>query len=127
GNPVRSQVVEGADAYRAHGADSIVGVGGGAALEGAKASAPMTGHPGDILEYAWDHPDVRPITSPLPYFAAVPTTAGTGSEVGGASVICDDVTHVKKVVFSPALLAKAVFADPEMTVDMPASITAATG
>ncbi|HSC99777.1 MAG TPA: iron-containing alcohol dehydrogenase [Casimicrobiaceae bacterium] len=127
GNPVRSQVVEGANAYRAHRADSIVGVGGGAALDVAKAIALMAEHPGDILEYAWDHPEVRPITAPLPYFVAVPTTAGTGSEVGRSSVISDDVTHVKKIVFSPALLAKAVFADPEMTLDMPPSITAATG
>jgi alcohol dehydrogenase class IV len=127
GNPVRSQVAEGVSAYRAHRADSIVGVGGGAALDVAKAIALMAEHPGDILEYAWDHPQVRPITAPLPYFVAVPTTAGTGSEVGRSSVISDDVTHVKKVIFSPALLAKAVFADPEMTVDMPASITAATG
>ena len=127
GNPVRSQVKAGADAYGAHGADSIIGVGGGAALDVAKAVAVMAEHPGDILEYAWDHPHVRPITADLPYFVAVPTTAGTGSEVGRSSVISDDVTHVKKIVFSPALLAKAVFADPELTVDMPASITAATG
>ena len=67
------------------------------------------------------------ITEPLPHFVAVPTTAGTGSEVGRSSVISDDVTHVKKIVFSPALLAKAVFADPELTVDLPPAITAATG
>ena len=127
GNPVRSHVAAGADAYRAHRADSIVGVGGGAALDVAKAIAVMAGHPGDILEYAWDHPRVRAIDAPLPYFVAVPTTAGTGSEVGRSSVISDDVTHVKKIVFSPALLAKAVFADPELTLDLPPSITAATG
>jgi len=127
GNPVRGQVAAGADAYRAHRADSIVGVGGGAALDVAKAIAVMAEHPGDILEYAWDHPRVRPINAPLPYFVAVPTTAGTGSEVGRSSVISDDVTHVKKIVFSPALLARAVFADPELTLDLPASITAATG
>jgi len=127
GNPVRSQVVEGAKAYHAHQADSIVGIGGGAALDVAKAIAVMATHPGDILEYAWDHPQVRPIEHTLPYFVAVPTTAGTGSEVGRSSVIGDDATHVKKIVFSPALLAKAVFADPELTLDLPASITAATG
>ena len=127
GNPVRSQVVDGANAYRAHGADSIIGIGGGAALDVAKAIAVMATHEGDILEYAWDHPQVRPIDRALPYFVAVPTTAGTGSEVGRSSVIGDDVTHVKKIVFSPALLAKAVFADPELTLDLPAPITAATG
>ncbi|HKP65382.1 MAG TPA: iron-containing alcohol dehydrogenase [Casimicrobiaceae bacterium] len=127
GNPVRSQVMDGAVAFRAHEADSVIGIGGGAALDVAKAIALMADHPGDILEYAWDHPDVKPITKLLPYFVAVPTTAGTGSEVGRSSVISDDVTHVKRIVFSPALLAKAVFADPELTVDLPPAITAATG
>ena len=127
GNPVRSQVVQGADAYRTHAADSIIGIGGGAALDVAKAIAVLATHEGDILEYAWDHPQARPIDKPLPYFVAVPTTAGTGSEVGRSSVIGDDVSHVKKMIFSPALLAKAVFADPELTFDLPAPITAATG
>ncbi len=127
GNPVRKQVMDGAAAYRAHRADAVVGLGGGAALDVAKAIALMAGHPGDILEYAWDHPQVRAITQPLPHFVALPTTAGTGSEVGRSSVISDDVTHVKKIVFSPLLLAKAVFADPELTVDLPPAVTAATG
>ena len=127
GNPVRSQVMAGAAAFRECGADSIIGIGGGAALDVAKAVALMSEHPGDILEYAWDHPQVRAIERPLPYCVAVPTTAGTGSEVGRSAVISDDVTHVKKIVFSPALLAKAVFADPELTLDLPPAITAATG
>ena len=127
GNPVRSQVMDGAAAFRAHNADSVIGIGGGAALDVAKAIALMADHPGDVLEYAWDHPAVRSITKPLPYFVAVPTTAGTGSEVGRSSVISDDVTHVKRIIFSPALLAKVVFADPELTLDLPPAITAATG
>ena len=127
GNPVRSQVAGGADAFKAHRADAVVGLGGGAALDVAKAIALMANHPGDILDYAWDHPQVRPIDQPLPYFIALPTTAGTGSEVGRSSVVGDDVTHVKKIIFSPQLLAKAVFADPELTLDLPAGITAATG
>ena len=61
GNPVRSQVREGVAAYKAHGADAVIGLGGGAALDVAKAIALMATHPGDILEYAWDHPQVRPI------------------------------------------------------------------
>ena len=127
GNPVRSQVMQGAAAYREHRADSIIGIGGGAALDVAKAVALMAGHPGDILEYAWDHPEARAITRPLPYFVAVPTTAGTGSEVGRSSVISDDATHVKKIIFAPELLARTVFADPELTLDLPPAITAATG
>ncbi len=127
GNPVRRQVMLGADAYRAHRADAVIGLGGGAALDVAKAVALMATHPGDILEYAWDHPQVRPMDQPLPWFVALPTTAGTGSEVGRSSVISDDVTHIKKIIFSPLLLARAVFADPELTLDLPTLITAATG
>src|SRR6266511_708546 len=127
GNPVKSQVDKGVAAYRAHRADAVIGLGGGAALDVAKAIALMAVHSGDVLEYAWDHPNVRPIERDLPYFVALPTTAGTGSEVGRSSVISDDVTHVKKIIFSPRLLAKAVFADPELTLDLPPHITAATG
>jgi alcohol dehydrogenase class IV len=127
GNPVKSQVAGGVAAFRKHRADSIIGLGGGAALDVAKAIALMAVHSGDVLEYAWDHPQVRPIEHALPYFVAVPTTAGTGSEVGRSSVISDDATHVKKIIFSPRLLARAVFADPELTVDLPPAITAATG
>ena len=127
GNPVKKQVVHGVAAFRKHRADSIIGIGGGAALDVAKAIGLMAVHEGDVLEYAWDHPQVRPIEHELPYFVALPTTAGTGSEVGRSSVISDDRTHVKKIIFSPRLLAKAVFADPELTLDLPPAITAATG
>ena len=91
----------GAAAYKAHRADAVIGVGGGAALDVAKAIALMAHHDGDILEYAWDHPQVRAITQPIPWFVALPTTAGTGSEVGRSSVVSDDDTHVKKIIFSP--------------------------
>ncbi|TMH02917.1 MAG: iron-containing alcohol dehydrogenase [Betaproteobacteria bacterium] len=127
GNPVKSQVDGGVAAYKAHRADAVIGLGGGAALDVAKAIALMATHAGDVLDYAWDHPRVRPIDRELPYFVALPTTAGTGSEVGRSSVISDDTTHIKKIIFSPRLLAKAVFADPELTLDLPAHITAATG
>jgi len=127
GNPVKSQVENCVAAFKSHGADAIVGLGGGAAVDVAKAIALMTNHPGNVLEYAWDHPRVRPIEHELPYLVALPTTAGTGSEVGRSSVISDDRTHIKKVIFSQALLAKAVFADPELTLDLPPHITAATG
>ena len=127
GNPVKSQVDNGVAAFREHRADSIIGLGGGAALDVAKAIALMATHRGDVLEYAWDHPHVRPIEHDLPHFIALPTTAGTGSEVGRSSVISDDKTHIKKIIFSPMLLAKAVFADPELTLDLPPHITAATG
>ena len=127
GNPVKKQVDDGVAAFKAHRADGVIGFGGGAALDVAKAVALMAVHEGDVLEYAWDHPKVRPITNALPYFIAVPTTSGTGSEVGRSSVISHDETHVKKIIFNPALLARAVFADPELTLDLPAAVTAATG
>jgi alcohol dehydrogenase class IV len=127
GNPVKSQVDDGVAAFNAHKADCVIGFGGGAALDVAKAIALMAVHEGSVMEYAWDHPQVRPIANPLPHFIALPTTSGTGSEVGRSSVISDDATHIKKIIFSPALLAKAVFADPELTLDLPPAITAATG
>jgi len=127
GNPLAQQVREGAAAYRAHGADAVVGFGGGAALDVAKTVALMASHPGDVSEYFWDHPHRRPIVRPLPVLVALPTTSGTGSEVGRSAVISDDVTRVKKIIFAPALLAVAVFADPELTLDLPAALTAATG
>ena len=127
GNPGASQVVAGVAAFKAHFADAVVGFGGGAALDVAKVVVLMTCHEGEVLEYAWDHPKVRSITQALPHFVALPTTSGTGSEVGRSAVISDEATHVKKIIFSPALLAKAVFADPELTLDLPAKITAATG
>ena len=127
GNPTCSQVMDGAAAYKAHGADCVIGFGGGAALDVAKIVGVAATHEGDILEYAWDHPQVRPITNPLPYFVALPTTSGTGSEVGRSSVVSENDTHLKRVVFSPKILAKTVFADPELTFGLPATVTAATG
>ncbi len=127
GNPTASQVMNGAAAYRAHGADCVVGIGGGAALDVAKIVGLLATHEGDVMEYVWDHPQVRPIGETLPYFVALPTTSGTGSEVGRSSVISEEDTHVKRVVFSPQILAKVVFADPELTVGLPPAVTAATG
>ena len=127
GNPTCSQVMDGAAAFKAHAADCVIGFGGGAALDVAKIVGVAATHDGNILEYAWDHPQVRAITHALPYFIALPTTSGTGSEVGRSSVVSEDDTHLKRVVFSAKILAQCVFADPELTVGLPASVTAATG
>jgi alcohol dehydrogenase class IV len=127
GNPTASQVMAGAAAYRAHRADCVIGFGGGAALDVAKVVGLAATHEGDIIEYVWDHPRVRPITNELPYFVALPTTAGTGSEVGRSSVVSEDATHLKRVVFSPKILARQVFADPDLTLALPPHVTAATG
>ena len=127
GNPTCSQVMDGAAAFKAHNADCVIGFGGGAALDVAKIVGVAATHDGDILEYAWDHPLTRAIVNALPYFIALPTTSGTGSEVGRSSVVSENDTHLKRVVFSPKILAKCVFADPELTVGLPSAITAATG
>jgi alcohol dehydrogenase class IV len=127
GNPTCSQVMDGAAAYKAHKADCVIGFGGGAALDVAKVVGIAATHEGDILEYVWDHPKVRPIVNELPYFVALPTTSGTGSEVGRSSVVSENDTHIKRVVFSSKILAKVVFADPELTLGLPPHVTAATG
>jgi alcohol dehydrogenase class IV len=127
GNPVKSQVTAGVEAFRAHGADAIVAIGGGAAIDVAKAIAVMIHHPGDLFDYEDDKPGARPIDKEIPTFMTVPTTAGTGSEVGRSTVISDDTTHVKKIIFSPRLLAVRVFVDPDLTLALPATVTAWTG
>ncbi|MGE4241601.1 iron-containing alcohol dehydrogenase [Ramlibacter sp.] len=127
GNPTASQVMQGAAMFKAHAADCVIGFGGGAALDVAKVVGLAATHEGDIIEYAWDHPKARAIEGDLPYFIALPTTAGTGSEVGRSSVISEDDTHLKRVIFSPKVLARIVFADPELTFALPPHVTAATG
>lgn len=126
GNPVVSQVTAGVAAYAAHNADGIVAVGGGAPMDVAKAIALMAHHPGHLFDYE-DGASTRPIDQPIPAIVAIPTTAGTGSEVGRSAVISDDETHAKKIVFDPQLLPKVVLADPELLLGLPAKITAATG
>jgi len=127
GNPSCAQVMAGSQAFKAHRADCVIGFGGGAALDVAKVVGVMATHDGDVLEYVWDHPHVRPIVNALPYMVALPTTSGTGSEVGRSSVVSENDSHQKRTVFSPKILARAVFADPELTLALPAPVTAATG
>lgn len=127
GNPVVSQVEAGLAAYREHNADGIVAVGGGAPMDVAKAIALMAYHPGHLFDYEDGRDDARPVDQPIPPIVAIPTTAGTGSEVGRSTVISDDATHAKKIMFDPQLLPKVVIADPELLVGLPAKITAATG
>ena len=127
GNPTATQAMAGAAAYRAHGSDTVVGIGGGAALDVAKIVGVIATKGGEALQYAYDHPHVRAIGADVPWFVALPTTSGTGSEVGRSAVISEDDTHVKRIVFSPNILAKAVFADPELTLGLPPAVTAATG
>lgn len=126
GNPVVSQVNAGVEAWKASGANGIVAVGGGAPMDVAKAIALMAHHPGHLFDYE-DGSSTRPIDHPIPPIIALPTTAGTGSEVGRSTVISDDDTHAKKIMFDPQLLPRVVLADPELLLGLPAKITAATG
>jgi alcohol dehydrogenase class IV len=127
GNPTARQVMDGADSFKAHQADCVIGFGGGAALDVAKVVGIPATLGGHIIEYAWDHPQAKAIDGELPYFVALPTTAGTGSEVGRSAVISEDDTHLKRIIFSPKVLARVVFADPELTLALPPHVTAATG
>ena len=127
GNPIVAQVEAGIQSWRDHAADGIVAIGGGAPVDVAKAIALMAHHPGHLFEYEDGKPDARPIDQPIPPIVALPTTAGTGSEVGRSAVISDNQTHEKKIVFDPKLLPCVVLADPELTIGLPPKITAATG
>lgn len=126
-NPVKSDVYKGTDVFDATSRDSIIGIGGGAALDVARAILLRVNHREDLFKYDDLIGGDVYVTNDVPPFITIPTTAGTGSEVGRSAIIADDVTHQKKILFSPKLLAKIVFADPLLTMDLPPFITAATG
>ncbi|MCU0326438.1 MAG: iron-containing alcohol dehydrogenase, partial [Spirosomaceae bacterium] len=125
--PVKSDVYKGDEAYYATHRDSIIGIGGGAAIDVARAILLRINHREDLFVYDDLIGGDVYVTNDVPHFITVPTTSGTGSEVGRSAIIADDVTHQKKILFSPKLLAKIVFADPLLTMDLPPFITAATG
>ncbi len=127
-NPVGKNVDDGIAAYRDGGHDGVIAWGGGSGLDAAKAVALMAGQRRPL----WDFEDrgdnwLRADPKGIAPIVAVPTTAGTGSEVGRASVILDESDHTKKIVFHPKMLPSIVISDPELTVGLPAHITAATG
>jgi alcohol dehydrogenase class IV len=126
-NPVKSDVYKGTDLYDKTNRDAIVGIGGGAALDVARAIVLRVNHREDLFKYDDLIGGDVYVTNDVPHFITIPTTAGTGSEVGRSAIIADDVTHQKKILFSPKLLAKIVFADPLLTMELPPFITAATG
>ncbi|MGI9477132.1 MAG: iron-containing alcohol dehydrogenase [Hyphomicrobiaceae bacterium] len=128
GNPVASNVEGGVAALRAGQHDGVVAVGGGSALDAGKVIAFMSGQSRPI----WDFEDIgdwwtRADASAIQPIVAVPTTAGTGSEVGRAGVITDEATHTKKVIFHPLMMPRITICDPQLTVGMPKMITAGTG
>ena len=126
-NPVKSDVYKGTDAFDNTNRDSIIGIGGGAALDVARAIVLRVNHREDLFKYDDLIGGDVYVTNDVPHFITMPTTAGTGSEVGRSAIIADDETHQKKILFSPKLLAKIVFADPYLTMELPPPITAATG
>ena len=126
-NPVKSDVYKGTDVYDNTGRDSVIGIGGGAALDVARAIVLRVDHREDLFKYDDLIGGDIYVTNDVPHFITIPTTAGTGSEVGRSAIIADDETHQKKILFSPKLLAKIVFADPLLTMELPPFITAATG
>ena len=127
-NPVEDNVKGGVAAFRAGGHDGVIAFGGGSALDAAKAIALMVGQTRPL----WDFEDredwfTRVDVAGMAPVVAVPTTAGTGSEVGRASVITDLADHTKKIIFHPRMLPAIVVEDPELTVGLPPKVTAATG
>ncbi len=126
-NPIRPDVYNGTNVYDDTKCDSIIGIGGGAALDVARAIVLRVNHREDLFKYDDLIGGDIYVTNDVPHFITIPTTAGTGSEVGRSAIISDEVTHQKKILFSPKLLAKIVFADPLLTMELPPFITAATG
>ncbi len=127
-NPNEKNLEAGVAAYRAGGHDGVIAFGGGSGLDLGKMVAFMAGQSRPV----WDFEDVddwwtRADADAIAPIIAVPTTAGTGSEVGRASVITNSETHVKKIIFHPRVLPSIVIADPELTVGMPPVITVGTG
>ena len=126
-NPIKSDVLSGVKNYHDQKCDSIIGLGGGASMDVARAIALKAYHERDLFDFEDSIGGDKHVTENIPYFVTIPTTSGTGSEVGRSTVISDDETKEKKILFSPRLMAKAVFADPELTLDLPFHVTAATG
>ena len=128
GNPVSRNVEDGLKIFREGGYDGIIAFGGGSALDAAKTIAFMAGQKRPMWDFEdvgdnWTRADPKGIVATI----AVPTTSGTGSEVGRASVITNEATHVKKIIFHPKMLPSIVISDPALTVGLPAHVTAATG
>jgi alcohol dehydrogenase class IV len=126
-NPTGGNVEAGVAAFRAWKADGVIALGGGSGLDGGKAIALLAGCGGSLWRFAWpDHEAAQTERSPVPIIA-IPTTAGTGAEVESSAIITDERNPVKRAVLHPAMLPRAVIADPSLTVTMPRGLTAATG
>lgn len=126
-NPLADEADRASARYAQQGCDAIVALGGGSAIDVAKVSRIVVSHGGQALDYDWAKGGTDKITADQPFLVAVPTTAGTGSEVGRSSVVTDPATKTKRPVFSAHMMPPLVIADPELTRGLPKSITANTG
>ncbi len=126
-NPVKQNVLDGGDVFEKQSCDAIVGIGGGAALDVARAIALRINNRRDLFDYDDLIGGDQYIDGEIPHFITIPTTSGTGSEVGRAAIISEDESKKKRILFHPTLMAKIVFADPSLTFDLPPAVTAATG
>jgi len=126
-NPVKANVLAGGDAFSDGHCDAIIGIGGGAAMDVARAIALRINNRKDLFEYDDLIGGDKYIDGEIPHFITIPTTSGTGSEVGRAAIISEDDSKRKRILFHPTLLARIVFADPALTFDLPPNITASTG
>jgi alcohol dehydrogenase class IV len=126
-NPTEADVLAGLALYREAGCDSVVGLGGGSPLDAAKAIRLLATHPGHLADYDLTQGGVDRIGPEMPPMVAIPTTAGTGSEAGRGALIQLPQTGRKTIVLSPYLLPSSAICDPELTLGLPAKLTAATG
>ena len=126
-NPTEKNVLDGAELYVTEGCDSVIGLGGGSPLDAAKAIRLKVTHPLPLADYDDLIDGWKKISSDVPPYIAIATTAGTGSEVGRSAVITIEKTNRKTVIFSPYLIPSLALADPELTIDLPPHITAGTG
>ncbi len=126
-NPTEDNVLEGAEIYKEHKCDAVVALGGGSPMDVAKGVVVMAKNDGPLAKYDNCFGGERHITNPLPPLYAIPTTAGTGSEVGRSGVIIIKETNDKTIIFHPDLLPKMAALDPVLTKGLPPHITAATG
>ena len=126
-NPIEEDVVEAAESYRTAGCDGVIGLGGGSAIDVAKATVILARHEGALAYFEAQAGGMVRMIGPYDPIIAIPTTAGTGSEVGRSSVITSHKLRRKIIIFSPWLMPKRAILDPELTVSLPPFLTAATG
>ncbi len=126
-NPTEDDCIAGASMYKDAGCDSVIAVGGGSPMDAAKGIMVLATHEGPMSKYDDAKGGDQYITNQLPALIAIPTTAGTGSEVGRSGVIIVNDTKLKTIIFHPSMMPMMAILEPSLTVGLPAHITAATG